>query len=131
MRSAIEELLRFYSPNQALVRRTTQDVEVSGRNIPDDSPVALLFLSANFDEDVFEEPQKFDPERANNRHIAFGIGPHVCAGQSLARMQTRLTIDALLENSSKFSLHGQPKWARWTEFGVSELYLDFTPPDEK
>ncbi|MBT7957246.1 MAG: cytochrome P450 [Rhodospirillaceae bacterium] len=129
MRPAIEELLRFYSPNQALVRRTTKEVKVRGRTIPDDSPVALLFLSANFDEEVFDEPEKFEPERAPNRHIAFGIGPHVCVGQSLARMQTRLTIDALLDNTSEFTLHDQPKWARWTEFGVSELYLDFTPCD--
>lgn len=126
MRGAIEELLRLYSANQALVRVTTRDVEIGGRAIPEGSPVALHFLSANRDEAVFERPDTFDPERRPNRHIAFGIGTHVCIGQSLARMQARITLEQLLRRTAAFAVSGTPQWARWTEYGVAGLKLDVT-----
>lgn len=124
MRGTVEELLRVYSSNQALVRVTTREVEIGGRTIPADKPVALLFLSANQDEEVFERPEIFDPERKPNRHIAFGIGTHVCIGQSLARMQAWVTLEKLLARTSSFSISGTPEWARWTEYGVAGLKLD-------
>lgn len=123
MRPAIEELLRYYAPNQALVRVTTKDTEIGGREIPQGCPVALHFLSANQDEEVFEDPDRFDAARKPNRHIAFGIGPHVCIGQSLARMQARLLIAGLLERTARFSIAGTPQWARWTEYGIAEISL--------
>jgi cytochrome P450 len=124
MRGAIEELLRVYSSNQALVRVTTREVEIGGRTIPEGKPVALLFLSANQDEAVFDRPEVFDPERKPNRHIAFGVGTHVCIGQSLARMQTRVTLEQLLRRTSRFSVAGTPEWARWTEYGVAGLKIN-------
>jgi cytochrome P450 len=127
MRSAIEELLRVHSPNQALVRVTTRSVEIGGRTIPRDSPVALIFLSANQDEEVFDRPDVFDAERWPNRHIAFGTGPHVCIGQSLARMQARITLGSLLQRTRRFCVQGTPQWARWTEYGVAELEIDVEP----
>ncbi len=127
LRPAIEELLRFYAPNQALVRVTTKDTEIGGRKIPAGCPVALHFLSANQDEDVFENASQFDPERKPNRHIAFGTGPHVCIGQSLARMQARLMVEGLLNRTRHFAISGKPQWARWTEFGIAELSLKVGP----
>ncbi len=124
MRGAVEELLRLYSANQALVRVTTREVEIGGRTIPEGKPVALHFLSANQDEAVFERPEVFDPERKPNRHIAFGIGPHVCIGQSLARMQARITLEQLLTRTAGFNVAGEPQWARWTEYGVAALKID-------
>jgi len=122
-KAAIEEFLRYYSPNQALVRRTTRATEMRGTKIPQDCPVALNFLSANFDEDVFENPQAFDPARSPNRHLAFGIGPHICIGMSLARMQARIALDLMLDGMGPFTLDGPVQWAGWTEFGVAEVWL--------
>jgi cytochrome P450 len=128
MRGAVEEFLRVYSSNQALVRVTTREVEIGGRTIPADKPVALLFLSANQDEAVFERPEVFDPERKPNRHIAFGTGTHVCIGQSLARMQARIVLEQLLKRTAGFSVAGEPVWARWTEYGVAGLKIDVRMP---
>jgi cytochrome P450 len=127
LRAAIEELLRYYSANQALVRVATKDVSIGGREIPEGCPVALHFLSANQDEEVFEAPDVFDAERSPNRHIAFGIGPHICIGQSVARLQARLALSGLLARTANFSVAGAPQWARWTEFGISELSLMIGP----
>ncbi|MAZ19299.1 MAG: cytochrome [Ahrensia sp.] len=123
MRPLIEELLRCYSPNQALVRRTTREVEIGGRHIPEDCPVALNFLSANRDEEVFTDPDRFDPERSPNRHIAFGMGPHICIGMSVARLQARIALETLVSMTRSFRMTGEPAWARWTEFGVTKLDL--------
>lgn len=122
-RPLIEELLRFYAPNQALVRRTTCPVTIGGRDLPADVPVALNFLSANRDEAVFDRPMEFVPDRQPNRHIAFGIGPHVCIGQSVARMQARLTL-ALLAAAPGLAVAEPPVRARWTEYGIAGLVLD-------
>lgn len=123
-RALVEEMLRFHAPNQALVRVATRDTELGGVAIPKGCPVALNFLSANRDPAVFPDPMAFDPARNPNRHIAFGTGPHVCIGQSLARLQARLTLDALAA-LPRFALAGTPKWARWTEYGVTHLPLRF------
>lgn len=119
----IEELLRFYPSNQALVRVATKDTEIGGRKLAEGCPVALNFLSANRDEDVFEDPETFNPARTPNRHIAFGIGPHMCLGLALAKLQTRVTIAALLA-APGLAVSGAPAWARWTEYGITDLKLD-------
>ncbi|MFT6452386.1 MAG: cytochrome P450 [Halocynthiibacter sp.] len=121
----IEELLRCYASNQALVRVATKDTEIGGVNIPQGCPVALNFLSANRDEAVFENAMEFIPDRSPNRHLAFGIGPHMCLGVSMAKLQTRITLDAL--KSTKFlRVSGEPTWASWTEYGVTALKLDMS-----
>ncbi|MGV3652461.1 MAG: cytochrome P450 [Devosia sp.] len=125
IRPAVEELLRLYSPNQALVRVARHDTEVGGRAVPEGCPVALLFLSANRDEAVFEAPHEFRLDRRPNRHIAFGYGTHVCIGQSLGRMQARLAIEALLARPGRFALAAPVEWAHWTEFGVAGMRLRF------
>ena len=119
----IEEFLRFYSSNQALVRVTTKETEIGGTRIPEGCPVALNFLSANRDETVFENPMEFLPERKPNRHLAFGIGPHMCLGVALAKLQARILLSVLLR-APGLSIVGTPKWARWTEYGVTSLTLD-------
>lgn len=119
----IEELLRFYPSNQALVRVATRDTELAGTPIHEGCPVALNFLSANRDEAVFERAMDFVPDRSPNRHLAFGIGPHMCLGLSMAKLQTRITLDALL-SAPGLAVIGAPVWARWTEYGVTGLMLD-------
>lgn len=124
-RGFIEECLRFYPANQALVRVATRDTEIGGSHIPEGTPVALNFLSANRDEAVFDNPEQFDPTRQPNRHIAFGIGPHICLGQAMAKLETQATIAALLA-APGLSVVGTPKWALWTEYGVTSLRLDLS-----
>jgi cytochrome P450 len=124
LRPLVEEFLRFHAPNQALVRVATRPVAIRGRTIPAGCPVALNFLSANRDADVFPDPMEFQPARRPNRHIAFGVGPHVCLGQSVARLQARLTLETLAA-LPPFRLAGEPRWARWTEYGVVHLPIAF------
>ncbi|MCB1395729.1 MAG: cytochrome P450 [Rhodobacteraceae bacterium] len=123
-RLLIDEMLRCYSPNQALVRVATHDTEMRGTTIPQGCPVALNFLSANRDEDVFPDPMTFIEDRSPNRHIAFGIGPHMCLGQSVAKLQARITLDALAA-LPRFHVGERVHWARWTEYGVTLLDLRF------
>lgn len=123
-RLLIDELLRCYSPNQALVRVATQDTELRGTVIPQGCPVALNFLSANRDPAVFDDPMQFIEDRSPNRHIAFGIGPHVCLGQSVAKLQARITLD-ILAGLPRFAPGETVRWARWSEFGVTHLDLRF------
>ena len=119
----IEECLRFYPSNQALVRVATRDAEIGGTFIPEGTPVALNFLSANRDAEVFDDPDTFDPARKPNRHIAFGIGPHMCLGLAMARLETQVTIATLL-TAPGLKVIGEPSWACWTEYGVTALTLD-------
>jgi len=125
-RLLIDEMLRCYSPNQALVRVATRDTQMRGTTIPQGCPVALNFLSANRDADVFPDPMRFDETRNPNRHIAFGIGPHMCLGLSVAKLQARITLD-LLASLPPFKVGARVNWARWTEYGVTHLDLEFEP----
>jgi cytochrome P450 len=101
--SAIEEVLRFSSPVQVDVRRATRRVEVAGQTI-DAERIALLWLgSANRDEMVFDFPDTFDVAREDNRHLAFGFGPHFCLGANLARLEARVALRILLQRTR--SLH--------------------------
>ena len=119
----IEELLRFYASNQALVRVATKDTEIGGVTVPQGCPVALNFLSANRDEAVFDRPMEFIPDRSPNRHLAFGIGPHMCLGIAMAKLQARIVLDLLL-SAPGLRVVGDPQWARWTEYGVTSLRLN-------
>lgn len=86
---AIEECLRWVTPIVNMVRVTTEDVEIRGVTIPKDSQVIMNYTAANRDEDQFVDPHRFDVTRSPNPHIAFGWGPHLCLGASLARLELR------------------------------------------
>lgn len=93
---AMEEMLRWVTPINQMNRTTTQDVEVRGVTIPTGSQVLMHYLSANRDEDVFDRADEFDARRAPNPHIAFGWGPHLCLGASLARLELRSIFREML-----------------------------------
>jgi cytochrome P450 len=80
-------------------RTTTADVEIRGTTIPAGSSVLMEYASANRDEDVFDDPFELDVGRQPNPHVAFGFGPHFCLGSSLARLEIRATIDALVRRA--------------------------------
>ncbi len=92
----IEETLRYDCPVQYLLRRATRDVELSGTTIPAESSVAVLLGSANRDERRFPRPDEFDPGRDTRGHLGFGFGVHFCLGASLARLEARVALQALV-----------------------------------
>ena len=95
--SAVEEMLRWVSPIKNMVRTATRDVELHGQRIHEGDELMLLYPSANRDEDVFDDPFRFDVDRTPNEHVAFGFGPHFCLGASLARLEISVMLDELLE----------------------------------
>ncbi|WP_426574483.1 cytochrome P450 [Aquihabitans sp. McL0605] len=92
---AVEELLRLDGPFIAIARTATRDVEVGGQPIAEGDKVLIYWASANRDEAEFPCPHAFDIDRTRNRHLAFGAGPHRCAGSNLARMNLRVAVEEL------------------------------------
>ena len=103
----IEESLRWVSPVRHFVRTPTQDYWLGEQLIPKGESVALWYPSGNRDELVFERSDRFDIERANKRHIAFGHGSHLCLGQHLARMEMRALFRELLSRVNDIELNGE------------------------
>jgi cytochrome P450 family 142 subfamily A polypeptide 1 len=94
--TAVEEMLRWVTPIRNMARTATRDVELRGRTIRQGQKLLLLYPSANRDEAVFPDPQRFDVERAPNEHLAFGHAAHFCLGASLARLELRVMFEELL-----------------------------------
>jgi cytochrome P450 len=92
----VEETLRFDAPVQSVLRRTTAEVELAGARIPAGSVVLLLLGSANRDERVFADAERFDLAREGTKHLAFGAGPHYCLGATLARLEAEAALRAVL-----------------------------------
>lgn len=94
---AIEEVLRYRSPAQSVRRVTTQPVKIGGQAIEEGEVVVAWNGSANYDPEVFDAPEEFRPERKPNRHIGFGGGIHTCLGAPLARIETDIALERLLD----------------------------------
>jgi len=96
MDSAVEEILRFVSPIICFRRTATRDTEIRGQKIAAGERVLMLYQSANRDEDVYADPDRFDVTRSPNPHLAFGIGPHFCLGANLARAELKVMVQELI-----------------------------------
>lgn len=83
---AFEEGVRWVAPIQVSTRRAIEDTEIGGFDIPKDEVVMTIQASANHDEELYEEPEKFNAFRSPNKHQAFGSGPHLCMGTNIARL---------------------------------------------
>ena len=94
---AAEEFLRWVSPVINMARTATADVTVKDRTIPEGAQVLLMYISANRDERVFDEADRFDVARTPNPHLAFGHSAHFCLGASLARIEIRIMIEEILK----------------------------------
>jgi cytochrome P450 len=90
---AVEEMLRWETPVQAVVRITTEESEIGGCPVDKGRVVTVMLGSANTDERAWDDADSVDFDRAENRHIAFGGGPHRCLGSHLARMELRVALE--------------------------------------
>lgn len=108
LKSAIEEVLRFESPNQLGNREVLADVTIGGVRLRPGDQLTLCIGAANRDPDVFADPERFDVERSPNPHLAFGAGIHACAGMALARIEGKVAIGALFERFPRLALAGEP-----------------------
>jgi cytochrome P450 len=109
---AVEEVLRWANPLHYFRRTTTADTEVRGVPIKAGQRVAMMYTSANRDEDVFADPQRFDVRRDPNPHLSFGIAEHFCLGVHLARLEGRVFFDELLNACGTIELAGEPRRTR-------------------
>ncbi|MFY9210000.1 MAG: cytochrome P450 [Aestuariivita sp.] len=110
--SAIEEVMRFDGPTNALVRVVAQDHELHGKTLREGERVFVMVNSANRDPRIFEKPDSFDILRKQNRHLTFGQGIHLCLGAKLAREEGRIAVKALLNRFPDMCLNPDeaPEW---------------------
>jgi cytochrome P450 len=106
--SAVEEILRYANPLHYFRRTATCDTELGGAEIRSGDKVAMYYTSANRDEEVFDDPQRFDVTRSPNPHLSFGIGAHFCLGVHLARLEGRVFFEELLAGFGGIELAGEP-----------------------
>ncbi len=102
----IEETLRYDTSSQQLARTVTEDFTAHGRTVPAGSRLLLLVGSANRDEDVFPEPDRYDPGRDTSQLISFGAGRHYCLGANMARLEARIALDELARLASSYEVDG-------------------------
>lgn len=95
--TAIEEILRYANPLHYFRRTATEDTAIAGQAIAAGEKVAMVYTSANRDERVFADPDRFDITRSPNPHLSFGIAEHFCLGVHLARLEGRVFFDELLD----------------------------------
>lgn len=107
--SAVEEMLRYDSPNQIGGRLPTKDVTFRGTTIPAGTFIWISNGSANRDPAAFPEPDRFDIRRTPNKHVAFGHGIHLCLGAALARMEGRAAIRRLVTDYPDLRPNGEPE----------------------
>jgi cytochrome P450 len=97
IQSAVEEMLRYDTSTETFqLRFAAEDVEIAGATIPKGEPVLMVVTSANRDKARFDAPDEFDITRADNKHLAFGVGIRYCVGAPLARLEARIAISTLL-----------------------------------
>jgi cytochrome P450 len=123
---AVEEILRWSSPTLYNRRTATRDVEVAGCPIRAGDKVTLWWTSANRDEQVFDDPFRFDIRRQPNAHLAFGYRSHFCLGANLARMEIRIMLEELLARFEDFRLDGPIERFRTNKHaGVKHMPVTF------
>jgi cytochrome P450 len=109
---AVEEVLRYVSPVRTFIRVAVDDYELRGKKIEAGQSVMMIYPSANRDEDIFEDPHAFNIQRANNEHIAFGFGPHVCIGLALARLEMKHFLGEFAARVGRVELTQPTTWVK-------------------
>jgi cytochrome P450 len=128
LESAVDEMLRWWTPVIHFRRTATTDTEVAGQPVRAGEKVVVYFSSANRDPEVFADPDRFDVGRSPNEHLAFGYGPHFCLGAHLARCQMRSLLRAALDRWSDPELDGGVVRLRSNfQNGIKHLPLRWRP----
>lgn len=126
--SAVEEMLRWVSPVTCFRRTASRDTELAGQKIRENEKVVVYYASANRDESVFEDANRFDVGRTPNEHLAFGVGEHFCLGASLARLEIRVMFTELLRRFPDMELAGPVSRLRSNFLnGYKHIPVRFTP----
>jgi cytochrome P450 len=128
--TATDEFLRYFSVNKSLSRTVTRDVTVGGQHLKRNDRVVISWLAANHDEQEFEQADEVVLDRAPNRHVAFGLGPHRCIGSHLARLMSEIMVKAVLDRIPDYQVDlsgvdqymGNPSMT-----GLGKLPVTFTP----
>jgi len=126
---AVEETLRMRNSIRNIDRFALRDVEIGGIRIPQGGLVVVWLSAANRDPAAFENPDRFIPDRSgSNRHLAFGLGIHLCLGAPLARMETQIAARAILEQTSAIVLEGPATLGRNASFdNIIQQNVQFIP----
>jgi cholest-4-en-3-one 26-monooxygenase len=125
---AVEEFVRFDPAVHYFRRTVTADTEIRGRKIAKGQKVVMWYPSANRDEEIFTEPDRFDVGRKNNPHLAFGIGEHFCLGANLARLELVVIFQEMLKRLKNPRLAAPPRRLRSNFInGVKEMRIAFDP----
>ena len=130
--NAVEEVLRWTSPVICFYRTATRDTELRGERIREGERVVMIYPSANRDEDVFPDANRFRVDRRPNPHVAFGIGNHFCLGANLARLELRIMLDELVRRLPDIELAPGTR-PTYTDSpfvrGVASMPVVFTPEE--
>lgn len=126
--AATDEVLRWSTPAMHFGRTAIADTEIAGHPIAAGEVVTLWLSSANRDETVFAEPDRFDLRRTPNKHLAFSYGPHYCVGAQLARIEIAELLAALRKYATGFEIVGEPRRIHSNFLtGYSTLPVRFVP----
>ncbi|MCW2842722.1 MAG: Steroid C26-monooxygenase [Nocardioides sp.] len=123
----VDEVIRWATPVNVFQRTALRDIEVGDVLVKKGERVGLFYGSANYDDDVFEDPHRFDITRSPNPHVAFGgHGAHYCIGANLARQEVRLIFEALADHAPDITKLAEPKRLRhgWIN-GIKDLQVKY------
>ncbi|MDX1736166.1 MAG: cytochrome P450, partial [Halioglobus sp.] len=125
---AIEEMLRWTCPLHYFRRTATADTQIRGQHIREGDRVVMLYSSANFDEEAFDDPMTFDITRDPNPHMAFGHGIHLCLGANLARLEAQVFFEEFFRHFSAIESAGEPVFIRSNSIhGYKQMPVRLTP----
>jgi cytochrome P450 len=128
--SAADEILRYTAPVTLMRRTATRPTEVAGAPIAEGDKVVMWYRAANFDEEAFADPYRFDVTRSPNDHFSFGAGgPHFCLGASLARLEIAAMLTTLYRRLPDLEITGDAiRMRALSSHAVKHLPVRWTPP---
>ena len=127
--TAADEIVRWATPITVFQRTATRDAELGGQQIKAGDRLGLFYRSANFDEEVFDQPGRFDISRSPNPHLGYGgLGTHYCLGASLAKLEIDLIFNAIADAMPDIAKAGDPVRLRsgWIN-GIKSLPVTYHP----